>query len=712
MGEIVHFVGRDELSAEENLELYISHAKNNCPFTDIDWSSNSWDITTFNIGRTQGKTKRIAHFKSLRDDSGNKSTVKVPFEGDFLHFAKAAFSEVMRRLRLNEFKRHLYALQAIEQALINFKLKPCITQVSPTVLDAAADLLRARFADPWTTGRVLERVVTEIVNPARLTPSLLEWRSPFSYKAPVRNDRLAPKESEKAVKRLPSMESVLALAEIHHNSKHVSDRITTCFVSLAMFAPSRATEILSLPVNCIRSADTEEGSIMGIVWSPAKGAAPMTKFASSDEFELVVEHVVNYLIDLGAPARLAAAWYAENPTKIFLPAGTEHLRDQPITLYEAATILGKETTILGTHAKRYGLVSFDSRTTEKLRMGPDSQNAKWVGLYDFKSLEQFALAKLPSIFPILDGHTGIKWHEALFMFPTHILKPDAEPLRYLPSPISTNQINNQLGANPNGVTIFSRNGKLNPDGSPIAITTHDFRHLLNTLAQSKYLSESLIAFWSGRKSVKQNEWYDHLPQEAFIEAYLKLGAQAQSLNVHERLEAKVTSISAAHGLSRDEALRLELGATHRTRYGICRHDYALTPCPKDKDCVNCAEHTFVKGDKRHHEEAEFQFKMHEKAVADAEKALERGEPGASRWLKLNQPKLERWRLVLDHLNDPAIPVGTLITLPPPKNSQSKAGLAQAIRIVDAIAQPMVNHESDAAAAADEDEELLLEMGLL
>ncbi|MFZ6049938.1 hypothetical protein ACFW0H_27905 [Pseudomonas sp. CR3202] len=708
MGEIVHFVGRDELSAKENLEAYIAHAKKNFPFTDVDWTSNSWNITTFIIGRAQGKIKNIAHFKSLRDESGNKSTVQIPFDNNFLNFAKAAFSEVMRRLRLKEFRRHLYALQSVEQALIDAKLKPCITQVTPAVLDAAAELLKVRFSDPWSTARILERLVTEIINPARLTPLLVEWRSPIKYQPPTRNDKVAPKQSEKAVQRLPSLESILALAEIHHKSEHVPDRITTCFVTLAMYAPSRSAEILSLPVDCIRPADTNDGPILGIAWAPAKGAPPLTKFSASAEFEAVVEDTVKYLVDLGAPARIAAAWYAKNPDKIFLPPGTEHLRGRPVTLYEVTTILGKKTTIESSSVSQYGLIRSNDHTTDKSRMGPNAQKARWVALYEFDSLEEFVLAKLPSIFPILDGHTRIKWHEALFMFPEHILMPYAEPLLYVPSPLSTNQINNQLGANPGGITVFSRNGKVNPDGSPIAITTHDFRHLLNTLAQSKHLSESLIAFWSGRKNVGQNEWYDHLPQEAFIEAYLKLGDQAQPVNVHGHLEAKVTSISIGHGLTREEALRLELGATHRTRYGICRHEHALTPCPKDKDCVTCTEHTFVKGDKRHHEEAVFQFKLHEKAVADAEKAVERGEPGASRWLKLHQPKLERWRLVLDMMNDPAIPDGTLLTLPPPDNAQSKAGLAEAVRIVNADGKAIEIQDAD--AAADKDEELLLEMG--
>lgn len=708
MGDIVHFVGRDELSARENLDAYIEHAKRNIPFTNIDWMSNSWDITTFVIGRAQGKAKKVAHFKSLRDESGSKSSVQIPFEQPFLEFSKAAFSETMRRLKLVEFKRHLYALQAIEQALIDSKLKPCITQVTPNILDSAVELLRARYKDAWSVARTLERTATEIINPARLTPLRVEWRNPIRYNAPTRNDRVAPKQSEKAVQRLPSLESVLALADIHHQSKQISDRITTCFVTLAMYAPSRAAEILSLPVNCLRRADTKEGPILGIAWAPAKGAGAITKFAASDEFEIVVEQTVKYLIDLGAPARMAAKWYTDNPGQLFLPPGMEHLRGQPLTLHEVAKILGKETAIKGFHADRYGLVKRDDRTTDKSRMAEESQNAHWVALYEFDSLEKYVLGKLPSAFPILDGHTGIKWHEALFMFPTNILRPDSELLLYVPSPLSTNQLNNQLGANPGGQTVFSRHGKTNSNGSPIAITTHDFRHLLNTLAQSKHLSESLIAFWSGRKSVRQNEWYDHLPQEAFIEAYLKLGGQSRAIGVRGHLEAKVESISIAHGLTRDEALRLELGATHRTRYGICRHDHALTPCPRDKDCVNCTEHTFVKGDKRHLDEAVFQHKLHAKAVIDAEKAVEEGQPGATRWLKLNQPKLERWRLVLDMITDPTIPDGTLLTLPPAADSQSKAGLAQAVRLVNVKDLPLETIKADAAAAADE--ELLLELG--
>ena len=709
MGNIAHFIGRDELSAKENLKAYAEHAKRNFPLKEINWSSCSWDITTLKIGRAQGKTKRVIHFRSVRDESRSQPIVRIPFKEPFLEFAKSTLSETIRRFQSANLNRYIYALQAIEQALINANLEPCITQLTPYIMDAAAEMTKARYKDAWGVARVLERIVTDIINPARLTPILVEWRSPIAYKAPVRNDRITTNSSPKESKRLPSVETILALADIHHNSTHVSDRITTCFVTLAMYAPSRSAEILSLPLNCLRIADSAEGLLLGISWSPAKGAGAITKFSAADEFEEVVKTTVKYLADLGAPARVAAAWYARNPGKLYLPPGTEHLRDLPLTLHEVAFILGKKGRIYAGNAGYYGLVPLPERCTDKSRMRPSSSQPNWVGLYDFSSLEKFVLAKLPRIFPILDGHTGLKWHEALFMFPLNILMPKAEPLLNIPTPLTTSQLNNQLGSNPGGQTVFSRNGHVNLDGSPVTITTHHFRHLLNTLAQSKHLSEALIAFWSGRKSIKQNEWYDHLPQEAFIEAYLKLGGQARPMSVEGHLKAKVESIAINHALTHDDALRLELGATHRTRYGICRHDYAIAPCPNDKDCISCTEHTFVKGDSRHYAEAIFQQNLHVKAVADAERAVEEGQPGATRWLKLNQPKLERWRLVLEMMNDPSIPDGTLLTLPPSENSQSKAGLAQAVRVINIEAQTIDMQPAD--RAPDEDEELLIQLGV-
>lgn len=702
MGEIVHFVGKEDALASINLERFILHAKTNTCLKNIEWNNNSWNITSFNIGKAQGKLKKIAHFKSMRDPSGSRSVVEIPLSDPFLEFAKAAFSEIMRRFQIREFRRFLYAMQAIEQAFFNLRKPACITQLNANILDDAAEILTQRFKEAWSVGRCLERLLTQIISPAKLTPFPIDWVSPIPYKHPVRSDRISPKNNHKVVNRLPSVQTILDLAEIHHTSSHIPDRIVTSFVTLAMFAPSRGSEILSLPINCIRYAEGDSGLMMGIAWDPAKGGQPLTKFAASEAFESLAKSTVDFLIEIGACARKAAQWYSENPGQLYLPPGTEHLRGKSVTLFEVAKILGKNKPLPVSHAGRFGLVATDSKTNDRSRTG--YPHRQWVRLYDFDSLETLVLSKLPEVFPILDGTTGLKWQDALFVLPEHILSPAHDTHNNVPASLSLNQINHQLGSNPNGITIFTRNGKKHRDGSPTAITTHAFRHLLNTLAQSKYLSEALIAFWSGRKDIKQNEWYDHLPQEAFIEAYLKLGEDTTEIASGEALGEKVDSLIANHGLTQKEALGIELGAISVTRFGLCKHDYALTPCPLDKDCPNCSEHVFVKGDRRHQEEANFQYEIHAKAVENARAALARGEAGASRWLKQNQPRMERWALILKKMSDPSIPDGAMITLPPPENTQSKTGLADAVRMLTTDID-LAQHEK----SADNAEEALMAM---
>lgn len=684
MSELVYFSGKADLTAKQNLSDFNRHAVANCPFQNIVWTDNSWDISTYLIGRNQGRTKKIAHFKSQRDESGSKSAVETPFDMPFLEFAKSTFSEIMRRFKLHEFRRFLYALQAIEQSLLNAELEPCVTRVNANILDEASDILRARFKkDAWSVGRCLERIVTETIIPARLVNHNLSWKSSILYQQVVRNDRLDPTMREVNTSKLPHIQSILDLAKIHHESESLPDNITTGFASLAMFAPSRVSEILTLPVNCITSAQGDEGEMMGISWRPAKGGSPMTKFSTSDASEEIAKEAVKFFTVLGASARIAAKWYAENPGQLYLPPGFEHLRGQPLTLREASLILGRKTTIQRGHARRVGLELLTQKTHDPERMD-ELSGARGTSLFSWDSLEQTVLAKLPATFPILDGASGLMWHEALFLIPEHTMRPNVDAHMNVPSTITTNMLNNQLGANPAGVTVFSRNGLKHRDGSPIAITTHQFRHLLNTLAQSKHLSESLIAFWSGRKHVAQNAWYDHLPQEAFIEAYTKLGDNGPELSVQGPIVDKARAMAENNGLTHSQALKIELGAIHSTRYGICRHDYALTPCPKDKDCTMCGEHAVVKGEAKHLAEARFQTEIHEKALLMAHQALENGEPGASRWIKHNEGRLQRWRLVLKLLTDPETPDGTLITLPPPEHSQSKTGLAQAVRIVNAV----------------------------
>lgn len=212
------------------------------------------------------------------------------------------------------------------------------------------------------------------------------------------------------------------------------------------------------------------------------------------------------------------------------------------------------------------------------------------------------------------------------------------------------------------------------------ITTHQFRHLLNTLAQLKALPQELIAFWSGRKSIKQNDVYNHISQNAYIEAYTNIEDKVAQIPQTGYLDKKIKKIIHLNPINYDEALKIELGSIHITQYGICRHDYSLTPCPKDKDCGNCSEFSVMKGNEAHLTKANQQVQLLSKALLDAKHAEKDGHPGARKWIELNEPKHERWKNIKAFLEDESIPSHTMFTLSDPtEQHQTKVGFAYSVR---------------------------------
>lgn len=67
-------------------------------------------------------------------------------------------------------------------------------------------------------------------------------------------------------------------------------------------------------------------------------------------------------------------------------------------------------------------------------------------------------------------------------------------------------------------------------------------------------------------------------------------------------------------------------------------------------------------------------------MSHAREAEKDEHPGARRWIEVNEPKLDRWKKILNFLNDDNIPVGTMYTLADSaEHHQTKVGLAFAVR---------------------------------
>ncbi|MBL8525230.1 MAG: hypothetical protein JNN20_16185 [Betaproteobacteria bacterium] len=666
---LVVFRTKAELSAEQNLSAWIKFARDHHVLgAKFDWDAHVWDLTELVNKRAKGRVRYRLHFSSARDP-GRSSRKKVDFLREpFMSFAKAVIAEKLRLDQVADYTKLLLALRAIEQALYAAGESSPV-QMTALTLDAACREVASALVDSWSVARQLEYVAA-LVDSHRLSKRPLVWKSAIKWKRPGRVDHFDGGDEWRADK-LPDIRAILALAEINRDSQSPIDRVVTSFAAMALFAPSRAAEILSLPVQCWATLEDGEDTISALRWLPAKGGDAMVKLPSGREFNEAAKTAITFLEGAGRSARIAAKWYEENPGKLFLPEGLEYLRDQALTKMEMAAILGAEGLDLS-FSFDWGLERVGTCTDRARIVDPEAHG---VGLYSFASFEEKVLAFLPSGFPFHDKPTGLKMSEALFVLPQHFMNPQKTTWCNVPQPISLSIINHQLGAHPQGLTVFSRNKKIAPDGKPWRITSHQFRHLLNTIAQAKYLSQSLIALWSGRADVKQNAAYDHASPEIYLEAYVHLAKASEEIPLTGPLQEKLESRRRLAPITVKELLSQELGSIHTTRFGICRHDYALTPCPRYKDCINCGENVFVKGDPNHQRVAQEQVQLLERSVADATRAEALGEAGAKKWLLQNEGRLARWKEVVRMHVDKGLSNGTVCTLPPPTYSQSAVGHA-------------------------------------
>ena len=191
------------------------------------------------------------------------------------------------------------------------------------------------------------------------------------------------------------------------------------------------------------------------------------------------------------------------------------------------------------------------------------------------------------------------------------------------------------------------------------MSTHQFRHWLNTIAQRGGLSQLDIAKWSGRANIHQNSVYDHMTADEFM-------VMARDVAEDDRrLFGPLAEISARIPVSHAEFIRAQFPMAHTTELGFCVHDFAMLPCQLHRDCINCEEHVCVKGDKAKTEHIRKQLTIAEEQLARAGVAVGGGTWGADRWLEHHLATVARLRFLLGILDDPEVPNGSIIRMAPP-----------------------------------------------
>ena len=664
MADFAVFRPREELDAQANLDGFIESSRRDLTIfgTSLDFDAISWDLTKYLERRTVKNSRVAVTFSTW----GTRNDARpVSLAQPFLSFAKAylRYMHGLRPTKIIDFR--LAALRALE-----FALTENGGEANPVLLDTglfnrAAQTIGLELAEAtaYRIGGQLE-MVARFLAEHRLTKVPVHWKN--HLRRPSDTNRVGKEADERRQKKLPSEAALDALPKAFRLATNPADIIVTATAALLCSAPDRITEVMTLPVDCEHWSKHKGEEVYGIRWWPAKGAEPMVKWVVPS-MASVVQEALAKIRSCTEEARLVAKWYEDQPNQVYLPTDKEHLRHQEwLDMPELAEWLGlADRTSASSWCK-----SHDVPTTTRAGSGQKSYAR-------FADIAAAIIGMLPPGFPVFDKSTGLRYSEALFVVRHNETNRQRGMNPSMIKPITIQQISDGIGGRvEHGFpSVFSRMGFTELDGSPIQISTHQFRHYLNTLAQLGGMSQLDIAKWSGRKDIRQNAAYDHVSADQMLQKVRDaIGDESQMFGPLAELPKRVP-------IPRDEFARLMVPTAHTTDFGFCIHDFTMSPCQLYADCIHCQDLVCVKGDEERAAKLRLRLDEARSLYEYSLAAVNEGYAGGDRWMKHQEATVERLTQLCGILDNPSVPNGSAIQLATPH---------MASRIAQAVEARLVN----------------------
>jgi hypothetical protein len=655
MADIVAFVPGVTNDARANLRDFVELCRSRLkPFgRNIDFEQDVWEITGLG-GKSMASNLYLRFIRQgikVYDRRASTVDAEALLPEPFRSFAKALIGYMHCTNPIKHIAKRLGVFRYLEAALYELTGAACPTGTTPQVLNRACALMMEITAHDtaYSYSKQLELIYRFMVQLGLVAvPST--WKTPL--RAPqLRRNRVGKEFDAERAKKLPSPAALEALAQIFTSASDVPREIaSSSLCALMLCAPDRISEALHLPLDCLtpdwRDPETEEVGT-GLRWFPLKGAAPMIK-TIIPSMKGIAERAVGQLRRISESARIVARWYEANPDQLYLPAHLEYLRSKDrLSMNELGLILFD-----GNGGK--GLGRMWALRKELPLSGGGSGHPRYIA---FQALERAILAMLPRGFPIVDPETGMRFSESLCIMRPGEFDSRGVPLQCCVIPIKYPTIRNALKDTKSQKSIFATRGLAKPDGSPLFISTHMLRHYLNTLVrQGGKLSEEDIAKWSGRKDVGQNKVYNHVSDKDML-AHIRKAVGDPTLAV-----GPLVNIDQRVFVSRDEFAKLKIVTAHTNGLGYCTHDFTMLPCQIHGDCINCSEQLCVKGDSAAEANLRQMQKETRMLLEKAKIALGCDDYGANQWVKHQTMTLERVDQLVAILDDPAVPVGSVIQL--------------------------------------------------
>lgn len=642
MGEVVQFVPRAERDASENLAEFIRLARGELTAFA---SGGAWD-------QDRWKQNEVVAVFATKTAPLNSYSF-TPFAEPFMQFAKAYIRYQYSLRPVKNLAPMLQGLRCVEAGLLAVCGRADIGLLNVAIMDVCAGKCRDLYVNAnvqYRTGRSIQAIF-DFLREKQLAPSLPAWKSPFSRPTILTED-LGEAGKVHRDKKLPANSTMLMLADLFAEANDVESRFFSSILILLMATPSRVSEVLRLPTDCVQwELDSQETPQMYLRWWAAKGKGATKKWVVPVMHD-VVKEAVRRLLEIGGPARTAARFAFDHPRE-FMPhvnclADPARDSDRPLMPDEFCAAVGV--------ACPGGGRLLDGSPTWA-RVGLDKQLKVMVGRGEtsYRDLAKYvnSVCRGPR-WPHVDGARTVEAWEALCLHRTNEFHKDFHVKHFSWRIPTANEVNSRLGQR-HGRSLFDLRGMRCPDGSSVKLTTHQLRHWLSTMSERAGMDDYTLAQWAGRARVSDNRHYDHRSPEERLEAAREL-LPMQPAPLLERIKHRQPVTYQELGAER-------LGTAKATLYGMCMHDYAMAPCQKQRECMTCKEHVCIKGDHVTLDRIRLLEAQTETLLQQAMKAHKDGDFGADRWVDNHKWKLahvQAMRMALEH---PDVPDGAILRIP-------------------------------------------------
>lgn len=663
MKTAIPLVARQKSDAERNLAVFISSARNATTAfgAGLEFDADCWDVTEFYAKKGHANSKHgtiTIHFTQRLRDGG------TPFCRPLAGFARAYVRRQLANRSSSSFTYAITAFRALDTSIQECAISS-LSDCDAHVFNRAAEVIRSgsAFGDNNSAGSVLAVIARFLDEKGFVYAPLHNWSYPRARKAT--SGRVGPEFEQRRQAKMPDQAALDGLAQAFHLATEPRDILITSVSAILCSAPERINEVMALPDNCeVEQSGKDERVHLGLRWAGSKGASDHIKWILPGMAD-VVREALTRIRRITESAREMARWYEHNPAKLYLPQDLEHLRGKELLtleeVWQIANLSPDKRIVRGWMRK------------SRLPFAHIDQNHPirgWIQIYAarFADVERHIVGMLPPGFPMYDERRGMRYSQALLVIPEGLFgnRGSSTGNRCMFEVVKYHHIGCALGQNKHAgsMTVFQRVG-IDPEGK-LELRSHQFRHWLNTMAQSASLSQLDIAKWSGRANIHHNRSYDHMTSEEIVTKI------RDAVGDHAKAIGPLATIPKNLPVARAEFAEMAVPTAHVTLYGFCVHDFTTTPCEMFRKCLDCREHVCIKAIPDNTERIRQALDAARDSLAKAKKAVSENAYGAEDWVTTHQAAVDRLEQLLAILTDRTIADGAIVQL----NSNSTYSLSE------------------------------------